>query len=112
MILRPEEEVRQAYIRARQAREEQQAGWASLVHQPSVTRDGTDVSLMLNVGLALELDQMDRTGAGGIGLFRTEIAMLARGAIVDSAEQAALYARGAGRRRGPSRAVPHAGPRR
>ena len=29
----------------------------------------------------------------GIGLFRTEIAMLARGAIADVAEQAAIYAR-------------------
>ena len=48
---------------------------------------------MLNVGLALELDQLDATGAEGIGLFRTEIAMLARGAITDVAEQAATYAR-------------------
>ncbi len=34
-----------------------------------------------------------RTGADGIGLFRTEIAMLARGVVVDVAEQAAVYAR-------------------
>jgi phosphotransferase system enzyme I (PtsP) len=32
-------------------------------------------------------------GAEGIGLFRTEIAMLARGAIADVPEQAAVYAR-------------------
>src|ERR1019366_4753057 len=44
-------------------------------------------------GLALELAQLDATGAAGIGLFRTEIAMLARGAIADVAEQAAVYAR-------------------
>ena len=31
--------------------------------------------------------------AEGIGLLRTEIAMLARGAIADTAEQAAIYAR-------------------
>ena len=48
---------------------------------------------MLNVGLALELAQLDATGADGIGLFRTEIAMLARGAIADVPEQAAVYAR-------------------
>jgi phosphotransferase system enzyme I (PtsP) len=48
---------------------------------------------MLNVGLGLELGQLAATGADGIGLFRTEIAMLARGAIPDAADQAALYAR-------------------
>ncbi len=48
---------------------------------------------MLNVGLGLELPQMARTGADGIGLFRTEIAMMARGSIADVAEQAALYSR-------------------
>ena len=57
------------------------------------TQDGTPFSLMLNVGLALELEQLDAVGAAGIGLFRTEIAMLARGSVADTAEQAALYSR-------------------
>jgi phosphotransferase system, enzyme I, PtsP len=48
---------------------------------------------MLNVGLSMELPQLERTGADGIGLFRTEIAMLARGSVADVAEQAAIYAR-------------------
>ncbi len=48
---------------------------------------------MMNAGLALELDQLASTGADGIGLFRTEIAMMARGDIPDVAEQAAIYAR-------------------
>ena len=60
---------------------------------PAVTADGTPVRLMLNVGLSLELAQLDAVGADGIGLFRTEIAMLARGAVADVAEQAAIYAR-------------------
>ena len=48
---------------------------------------------MLNVGLSMELPQLERTGADGIGLFRTEIAMLARGSVADVAEQAAIYGR-------------------
>ena len=48
---------------------------------------------MLNVGLRAELPQLARTGADGIGLFRTEIAMLARGTVADVAEQAAIYSR-------------------
>jgi phosphotransferase system enzyme I (PtsP) len=93
LILRPDPDVRRLYGRAIEARNAQQAGWAALRDRPAVTADGVPVSLMLNVGLGLELDQLDVTGAAGIGLFRTEIAMLARGAIADTAEQAAMYAR-------------------
>ncbi len=93
LILRPESEVKQGYRHAVAARTEQQAGWATLRDRPAVTADGEHVSLMLNIGLSLELEQLNITGAEGIGLFRTEIAMLARGAVADVAEQAAIYAR-------------------
>jgi phosphotransferase system enzyme I (PtsP) len=93
LVLRPEAEVRHAYLRALEARSAQHAGWAVLRDQPSATADGVPLRLMLNIGLNLELDQLERTRADGIGLFRTEIAMLARGAIADVAEQAAGYAR-------------------
>jgi phosphotransferase system, enzyme I, PtsP len=91
-ILRPEHELRQAYARAREARTAKFAGLAALRARPAVTADGVRLQLMLNIGLSLELPQLERTGADGIGLFRTEIAMLARGSIADVAEQAALYA--------------------
>ncbi len=93
IILRPELEVRQAYARAREARGIKYAGLAALRDRPAITADGVRMRLMLNIGLSLELPQLDRTGADGIGLFRTEIAMLARGLITDIAEQASLYAR-------------------
>ncbi len=93
VILRPEHDVKQGYLRALEANSARQAGWAVLRDRPAETRDGTKVRLFLNVGLALELAQLDATGAEGIGLFRTEIAMLARGAITDVPEQAAVYAR-------------------
>jgi phosphotransferase system enzyme I (PtsP) len=93
VILRPVAEVRQVYEHALHVRSARQAGWAALRDKPSVTADGTPMTLMLNVGLRLELDQLDITGAAGIGLFRTEVAMLARGSVADVAEQAAIYAR-------------------
>ena len=93
IILRPEPELREVYQQARQARSERQAGWAALRSRPTATKDGQRVQLMLNAGLTLELAQLDATGAEGIGLFRTEIAMLARGMIGDVPEQAAVYSR-------------------
>ncbi len=93
LILRPDAEVRELCLREMETRRAAQAGWSLLRERPAVTADGVRVQLMLNLGLGLELEQIERTGADGVGLFRTEIAMLARGAVVDVAEQAALYAR-------------------
>jgi len=93
LILRPDPSVREAYERALAARAMRSAAWHALRDAPSVTRDGTPFSLMINAGLGLELDQLAITGARGIGLFRTEIAMMARGSIPDVAEQAAIYSR-------------------
>jgi phosphotransferase system enzyme I (PtsP) len=93
LILRPDPNVREAYERGLAARAVRSAVWQSLRDKPSVTKDGQAFTLMMNVGLALELDQMATTGAAGLGLFRTEIAMMARGSIPDTAEQAAIYSR-------------------
>jgi len=93
LILRPDSEVRIAYARALEARSQLEAGFAAQRHRPARTADGVPLSLMLNVGLAREVEQLDATGAAGIGLFRTEIAMLAGGEVADVPEQAALYAR-------------------
>jgi phosphotransferase system enzyme I (PtsP) len=92
-VLRPEAELRHAFARALDARESRLAAHAALRDHPGVSRDGRRITLMLNVGLALELDRLDAVGADGIGLFRTEIAMLARGSVADVPDQAAFYAR-------------------
>jgi phosphotransferase system enzyme I (PtsP) len=92
-ILRPELDLRRVYENEAAHRRARRAGWAALREKPAETADGTQVKLMLNAGLALELAQLEATGADGIGLFRTEIAMLARGAVADLAEQTAIYSR-------------------
>lgn len=93
LILRPEPAVVEVYDRALEARSVRAAALAAYRDVPTITKDGTEVQLMLNVGLALELDQLERTGADGIGLYRTEIAALAAGGIPDVAGQAAEYGR-------------------
>jgi phosphotransferase system enzyme I (PtsP) len=93
LVLRPDQEVKSAYRRSLRDCCERQAEWTALRDRPAATADGTRVRLLLNIGLPLELDQLDLTGAEGIGLFRTEIPMLARGELLDQAEQTAIYAR-------------------
>jgi phosphotransferase system enzyme I (PtsP) len=93
LILRPATEVRASYLHAVQVRQEIEAGYAAQRALPASSKDGIRLRLQLNVGLAREMEQLDKTGADGIGLFRTEIAMLARGEVTDVPEQAALYSR-------------------
>jgi phosphotransferase system enzyme I (PtsP) len=92
-ILRPEAEVKLAYRRAQEARSAKYAELSKWRGRQAASADGITLKLMLNVGLSMELPQLERTGADGIGLFRTEIAMLARGSVADVAEQAAIYGR-------------------
>lgn len=84
-ILRPEDEVRQAYAGAISAEVAHATEWQALRDQPAVTADGLAVSLMINLGLPLELPQLEATGAAGIGLYRTEISLLAQQPGTDSA---------------------------
>ncbi|MGI4793867.1 MAG: putative PEP-binding protein [Janthinobacterium lividum] len=93
LILRPAPEVRASFQQALLIRQEIEAGFAAQRSLPARSKDGVRLHLQLNVGLAREMEQLDNTGADGIGLFRTEIAMLARGEVADVPEQAALYAR-------------------
>ena len=93
LILRPAPELMSNYQRELKARAEIEAGYAAQLDLPAQTKDGVPLCLLLNIGLAREVDQLDNTGAAGIGLFRTEIAMLARGDVTDVPEQAALYGR-------------------
>jgi phosphotransferase system enzyme I (PtsP) len=77
-ILRPRDEVRQAYVSAISLERAHAAESLTLRDQPSVTADGVAISLMINLGLPLELPQLEATGAAGIGLYRTEVSLLAQ----------------------------------
>lgn len=91
LILRPEPSVSRHYDRVMTASLMREATGASLRNAPSTTRDGVPFSLLLNAGLPQELARLDETGADGVGLFRTEIFVLARGDLPDEADQTRFY---------------------
>ena len=93
VIVRPELDVAESYRSALTARTAEQESLRVWRDRPATTADGTELRLMLNIGLPHEIAQLTPTGADGVGLFRTEIAMLALGTVPEAAEQAALYAR-------------------
>ena len=91
--LRPEQAVREAYKTRMTLRKQRQAAFKRLRKSPARTKDGVDVSLMLNAGLRLDLDNLEVTGAEGVGLFRTEFQFLVSERIPQLSEQIKFYKR-------------------
>jgi len=72
-IAMPENAVLLAGFKLRMgARGELEKAFEALKGKPAATKDGQALSLQLNAGLRVDLPQIDRAGADGIGLFRTE----------------------------------------
>ncbi len=91
VVLNPSEQTRAAY-RERQARYRRGLdARQELVPLPAETRDGHRIALRANVELEQEFPLLERYGAEGIGLFRTEMLLLAKGRPIDEAEQLAVY---------------------
>jgi len=60
---------------------------------PAVTRDGTEIALLANIGTPDEAKHARRMGARGVGLFRTEFLFLERTSQPSEGEQEAAYRR-------------------
>ncbi len=91
--IRPDAALRDAYDSRVALRSERQRLYASLSGKPAETRDGVRVALMLNAGLDLDLDGLERSGADGVGLFRTEFQFLVSERLPSLEDQIALYRR-------------------
>jgi phosphotransferase system, enzyme I, PtsP len=93
ILIRPSEDVRQSAIMTIEARTRQRAYYDNLRLVPAITRDGIRIRLMLNAGLLIDLSQLTATGAEGIGLFRTELPLMARDTFPAVDDQTQLYRR-------------------
>jgi phosphotransferase system enzyme I (PtsP) len=92
VFVRPGEDIQQMVSETLRAREERRQAYAAMRAEPPVTRDGVRVSLNLNAGLLIDLQQLDVTGADGIGLFRSEIPFMVRSELPSVEAQTELYA--------------------
>lgn len=79
-------------VRSRMAvRSQRQAEFAKLRDVPAVTRDNQRITLLTNAGLAVDLENMNETGAEGIGLFRTEFQFMVAEELPRLTSQTELY---------------------
>ena len=91
--LRPRPDVVRAITARIGVRAQRRAVFAQLRDTPAITRDGAPIDLLMNAGLAVDLDILPETGAQGIGLFRTEFQFMVSDALPKFAAQRELYAR-------------------
>ena len=68
----PPPEILESYRDAIADRAELLAAYEGLRDRRAITKDGVEIDLVVNGGLAIDIQGMHRTGANGIGLFRTE----------------------------------------
>ena len=91
--LRPEETVAKAFREKVDMLAEAQTAYAALRDKPATTRDGTTLALYMNAGLMADLPSLVKSGAAGVGLFRTELQFLIRTTVPKRTELAAIYSR-------------------
>ena len=77
-LLRPTEDVVEAFRHTVRVRRERRRMFDSLRGEPSVTRDGIDISLSINAAFLIDLPELEVSGAEGVGLYRTELAFMSR----------------------------------
>ncbi len=93
MYLRPEDSVRKGYVDKLATQEAAQEQFLELKSLPAETTDGKKISLMINAGLMVDLPFLEKSGAEGIGLYRTELQFLTQAKIPKRSEQVQFYSR-------------------
>ena len=91
--LRPRPDVISALQARLAVHAQRRAEFARLRDTPAFTRDGVKVTLLMNAGLAVDLDILKETGAEGIGLFRTEFQFMVAEELPRFTAQTQLYER-------------------
>ena len=112
VFIRPGVQVEQNFHRAMQMREERRAQFAVLRDKAARSVDGVDVSLSINAGLLIDIQQVAAVGAEGVGLYRTEIPFMVRSRFPDVEDQKRLYSRALDLSGGAAAGFPDSGHRR
>ncbi len=89
--VRPLPDMEAAYAERVRLRARRQQQYQALRDKACITKDGVEVRLMINAGLAVDLPHIADTGAAGIGLFRTELQFMVAPNFPRTSEQYALY---------------------
>ena len=91
--LRPRPDVVEAFTNRIALRQQRRAEFDKLRDVAATTCDGERITLLMNAGLAVDLENLALCGAEGIGLFRTEFQFMVSEDLPRLRVQTALYRR-------------------
>ncbi|GDX37996.1 phosphoenolpyruvate--protein phosphotransferase [Methylocystaceae bacterium] len=89
--VRPQPDVQSAYAEKARLRARRQEQYARLRDVPAITKDGVEIKLHMNAGLAIDMPHLAETGADSIGLFRTELQFMLAPRFPRMEEQRRFY---------------------
>jgi phosphotransferase system enzyme I (PtsP) len=91
IFIKPSQTLREEFQRLEREESELSEGLRDLIDQPAETPDGHKVPLYANTGLLTDITPSLRSGADGVGLYRTEIPFLVRDRFPGEEEQKQIY---------------------
>ncbi len=93
LVLNPCRETLEKYISILEEKEKQRTRLDEKREEATDTTDGRKITLSANIEFLQELHQVKRSGAKGVGLYRTEFLLLNGAEMPDENAQAAAYTR-------------------
>jgi phosphoenolpyruvate-protein phosphotransferase (PTS system enzyme I) len=91
VVINPTQATLEEYEKRNKKYQEIQKQLHKLRDLPAVTMDGREVELAANIEIPDEVEMVQRQGAKGIGLFRTEFIFLNRSDLPSEEEQTRIY---------------------
>lgn len=91
VLLRPTQDVIDAYTDKVRFQAAKQKRFAALRTREAVSMDGQRIDLKINAGLLVDLPHMAQSGADGIGLYRTELQFMISAKFPRMEEQRDVY---------------------
>ncbi|MCB2090472.1 MAG: phosphoenolpyruvate--protein phosphotransferase [Alphaproteobacteria bacterium] len=91
IFISPPPDILESYRDAIGARAKLLARYDDMRDMPTVTKDGVEIELVVNGGLTMDIEGMHRTGARGVGLFRTEFQFMISKTLPRIGPQAEFY---------------------
>ncbi len=91
IVIRPSDEDRAGYAERIKKQAELKKYYEELAKLPTVTQDGVKVQLMANIGSPDDVDNANKYGAEGVGLFRSEFVFMGKQDIPTEEDQFKAY---------------------
>ncbi len=93
ICIRPAIDTRNTYVDMLSAWAQRKAAYTAIKDVPAETKDGARIALDINAGLVADMQQLEETGADGVGLYRTEIPFMNSSDFPGVDRQAEIYKR-------------------